>query len=466
MELLPQALSISQCESCKKLEAQLQEKLKEIDVLRENLKTLKSKIIDSSKLLSIYTDTKSENEVLKEQNKKLRDDFVLYKNENPIDVQIAQYKEMKSQFDQLTNRCNMLQYTNEQLAASIENNQKTKDENEKLKTTVKEKEKQIQALKDAAAKKNGLMQEYYERGGLDRIKSLEAEVEILRVRNNTLSRALDDAKGRAADSALLLFPTSDSAERPPAASSIDGLIEAKVRLLIKQAIPTIAKTVAEFNISGNMPRATSHDFMADDIGIIQQQPSLSSQPQSIFLDIPQEDNNINEKEAVAKIKDTEQPETKVDSNKEEIKVSSGLRIKKKKTPTKVTKGKKRNSSAVQKDETRKNEDSEEMEIVEDIGKALTMYEAQKRTEKITATKKLKRKKNEYNDWIVPKNNAEDKLQDKNAKKRDLLDDDALGTRKAVRKNSRLTLGEIENIIADIMLVISVFTHSLLDGNML
>ncbi len=136
----PQTLPAPSCDSCKKLEAQLQEKVKEIETLRENLKTLKERIINSSKLLSVYTETKSENEVLKEQNKKLREDFVSYKTENPIDVQIAQYKEMKSQFDQLTNRCNVLQYTNEQLMASIENNQKTKDENEKLKATVKDKE--------------------------------------------------------------------------------------------------------------------------------------------------------------------------------------------------------------------------------------------------------------------------------------------------------------------------------------
>ncbi len=203
-----------------------------MELLRENLKTLKAKIIDSSKLLSIYSDARSENEVLKEQNKKLREDFVLYKNENPIDVQIAQFKEMKAQFDEINNKCISLQQANEQLSASMENNQRTREENDRLKALVKDKEKQVQSLKDTLARQAKYAQESRDSAPSAKLQALEAELSSLRVQNVALTKSLQSQS---------VLPDLDF---PPIPAGDPGL-DSRIREIIRQSIPTIAKAVGE-----------------------------------------------------------------------------------------------------------------------------------------------------------------------------------------------------------------------------
>jgi len=392
------------CEFCKLVEEQLREKQAEIDTLHENLKSIKSKIIDSSKLLAIYTETKSENEVLKEQNKKLRDDFVLYKNENPIDVQITQYKEMKNQFDTLTNKCNVLQYTNEQLNASIENQQQTKEENEKLKTVIKEREKQIQNLKNTIAQKNIVIKEYYEKGGIPKITELENEIKILKEKNKGIWQNNEETKNNVQNNEIL--PLFDLNKIPDNSSqSIDLLIENKFKIMLKQAIPTIAKSVLDFNNlpENNRPRTLSRDSFTDQNIRVFESPKPASRKSSKNLEI-------------------KSPESKKSLKKRKI-------------------------------EEEKNEENSEIssnseEIFMDIGEALEKIEANQKAEKLTKEKK-NRKKPKKNDWIIEKKYEKPKVEEKII----TIDENLIEPKKAlkpIRKN--LTLREIELMMADIMLV--------------
>ena len=61
------------CQKCNKLKSDLEEKIKEGEILKKNILVLKSQLFDTSNLISSYIQIKQENEKLKEDNKELKE---------------------------------------------------------------------------------------------------------------------------------------------------------------------------------------------------------------------------------------------------------------------------------------------------------------------------------------------------------------------------------------------------------
>ena len=61
------------CQKCKKIKIDLEEKTKECEILKKNILVLKSQLFDTSNLISSYIQIKQENEKLKDENKELNE---------------------------------------------------------------------------------------------------------------------------------------------------------------------------------------------------------------------------------------------------------------------------------------------------------------------------------------------------------------------------------------------------------
>ena len=215
-------MSERECKLCKELETQIQGNQQATDTLKTNLISLKEKIINSSKVLSVFNQIQEENEILKEENERLRQEFTEYKSARSVPLQVAQYQQMKSYADQLAYLRNTAKYTEEQLKASTENALKAKEENELLKNILESKENDIRELKRLVVSKNDAVQEYMERGS-DKIKLLEAEVKILEKRRE---------EG--------VYRKTETIE-----STLDEFIDGKINELINQAVPDIVKSIGQ-----------------------------------------------------------------------------------------------------------------------------------------------------------------------------------------------------------------------------
>ena len=174
------------CELCKDLEIKVEESNKMITVLSSNLEMIQKNLIDSTELISIYKDIKSENEILKEQNNKLKDSLRNYNEDNPINVQIDKCKQITKEIDKINKNPEALESANEQLAIFTEDERKFKEDNKRLRHTIKEKDKQISSMKRLIKIKDELMDDYQKRGGLEKIRDLELEIEQLRDRKSVV----------------------------------------------------------------------------------------------------------------------------------------------------------------------------------------------------------------------------------------------------------------------------------------
>ena len=130
------------CPKCNKLKNDLEEKIKECEILKKNILVLKSQLFNTSNLISSYIQIKQENEKLKEDNKELKE-----KIEEAGDN--YQFKILKEKHLKLQEKYKELQIIYNQANLLLEQFQKNKSEgnsksNEnKLKRELSEKEKQI-----------------------------------------------------------------------------------------------------------------------------------------------------------------------------------------------------------------------------------------------------------------------------------------------------------------------------------
>eukprot|EP00826_Nyctotherus_ovalis_P021478 TRINITY_DN16941_c0_g1_i4.p1 TRINITY_DN16941_c0_g1~~TRINITY_DN16941_c0_g1_i4.p1 ORF type:complete len:248 (-),score=56.49 TRINITY_DN16941_c0_g1_i4:160-903(-) len=211
-----------ECNACRELERLIQENQRVKSTLLSNLVALKEKIINSSKVLTAFNETEEENRQLKEENERLRREFVEYKSATSVPLQVAQYRQAKLQVDQLAHECNTAKYTEEQLVASTQYAKKAKEENEALKQVLESKEKSIKEFRRLLADKNKKLQEYMERG-VDKINLLKAEIEVLKKRNEEGMHA----------------------ESIPIEHNLDDYVDNKIEEIINRALPDIVKSVGE-----------------------------------------------------------------------------------------------------------------------------------------------------------------------------------------------------------------------------
>ena len=209
------------CELCKDLEIKVEESNKMITVLSSNLEMIQKNLIDSTELISIYKDIKSENEILKEQNNKLKDSLRNYNEDNHINVQIDKCKQITKEIDKINKNPEALESANEQLAIFTEDERKFKEDNKRLRHTIKEKDKQISSMKRLIKIKDELMDDYQKRGGLEKIRDLELEIEQLRGHNSV---------GFINTSKMTIF-------------AFDSLLESKIESVLNQ---TITENIEEF----------------------------------------------------------------------------------------------------------------------------------------------------------------------------------------------------------------------------
>ena len=444
-------MSENDCDSCKRLETKLDESLKEIAILNDNIKALQTSVINSTELISIYKDIKSENEVLKEQNKKLIENLENYKKENPLNIQIDQCKEMTEKLNVLNDTSEAIKIVSNQFVESSEDEKRYADENKKLKRIINAKTSQINSMEELIKTKDDLIKEYNSRGGLERLKTLEKEVEGLeRNLNGNWQETI---------------------------SPFDLLLESRIKLMLKRTMPAIAKNIGK--AYGLNSKKDIEDGDSEKLEIsLGNYNELNGELKEDLNNM--EDHNYEKKEKdkkkckVGKIKSKKKhKEDNVDKNKdsesdkEEINIESenssgskeSIRIHygtglskslcKKKVKINNKRSERRQKISEQKEESNESED----DIIFDISKGLTIYEAKTNSERITELKKENwKKRKELNDWYLPDKKPEviqPVIEDEK------MEIQELGTKKSNQKRYKLTKFESEKIISEIMLVISI-----------
>lgn len=404
----------NECSLCKRLQVQLQESLNEIAMLNNNIRLLQERVINSKDLLAIYQETKAENEILKEQNKKLKEDFTSYKQENPIDVQITQYKQAAQHFDKVKDRGEALESANKLLAASTEDERKFKEDNKKLKHALKEKDKLLKAMEESIKMKDETLREYNERGGLAKIKALEQEAERL--------------KGQT-------VPFEQS-------NSLDSLLESRIMLLLHKNIPAIARSVGDvYELSSEMnlhPAAPNSDvLLASGTRSFPTVLNFGSAFDSEAVEMPQ---SIFQK-----------PEAHLHPV-----IPQTLPIQ---TPLKNRPAVRPKRRAAEKAAPKPEEAESEEEQFVDIARGLEKYEAKVKSLRRAEMEKGGWKRRRAGDWCVGKGGLEERPQRvvRRCEKSGLL-----GMKKSTKKNNKLTLKEIESIIASIREMPKSFKPTLLE----
>ena len=130
------------CQKCKKIKIDLEEKTKECEILKKNILVLKSQLFDTSNLISSYIQIKQENEKLKDENKELNEKIEEAGDNYQFTILKEKHLKLQEKYKELQIIYNQANLLLEQFQKNkLEGNSKTNEN--KLKRELSEKEKQI-----------------------------------------------------------------------------------------------------------------------------------------------------------------------------------------------------------------------------------------------------------------------------------------------------------------------------------
>ncbi len=133
---------IDNCQKCNKLKSDLEEKIKEGEILKKNILVLKSQLFDTSNLISSYIQIKQENEKLKEENQDLKEKIDEAGDNYQFKILKEKHLKLQEKYKELQIIYNQANLLLEQFEKNkLEGNSKSNEN--KLKREISEKEKQI-----------------------------------------------------------------------------------------------------------------------------------------------------------------------------------------------------------------------------------------------------------------------------------------------------------------------------------